>query len=157
MFGPGQDSSAIGQLTLNAVAVVLAAVPLAGVDPEVSTARTWMSQLLPSVEVVTVADVATAGVTSVQPPVDGQDAEAAFCRVWYFDAVPVAGADQERSTCPAVHALVAVRDWGADGAVWAWDSVTSRALASAISRSAATERAARRARRFGGGVHYRRG
>lgn len=119
MFGPGQDSSAIGQLTRNAVAVVLAAVPLAGVEAEVSTARTWMSQLLPSVEVVTVEAVAVAGVVSDHPPLEGQEAEAAFCRVWYFDAVPVAGADQESSTCPAVHAPVADRDRGADGAVWA--------------------------------------
>ena len=143
MLGPPQDSSAIGQLTRKAVAVVLAAAPLAGVEPEVSTARTWMSQLLPSVEVVTVADVEVEGVTSVQPPVEGQEAEAAFCRVWYLEAVPVAGADQERSTCPAVHAPVAVRDCGADGAVWACDSVTSRAVASANSRSAARERATR--------------
>ena len=117
MAVPPRAWSATGQLTRDAVAVVLAAVPLTGVALEVSTARTSMSQEVPSVAVVTVADVAVAGVLSDHPPSAGHDAEDAFCRVWYLEAVPVAGAVHVRSTCPAVQAAAAVKVCGADGVV----------------------------------------
>ena len=78
-----------------------------------------MSYVLPSVAVVTVAEVAVAGTVSVHPPVEGHDAEDALCLIWYLDAVPVVGAVHVRSTCPAVHAVVAARVCGAEGAVWA--------------------------------------
>ena len=81
MAEPPRAWKAIGQLTLEAVAVVLAAVPLTGVALDVSTARTSMSQVAPSVAVVTVAEVEVAGVTSVHPPPAGHDAEDALCRV----------------------------------------------------------------------------
>ena len=70
-----------GHPTRDPVPVVDAAVPLTGVALDVSTARTSMSQLAPSREVVSVAVVAVAGELSVQPPPDGHDAVPSLCRV----------------------------------------------------------------------------
>lgn len=106
---------------------MVAAVPLTGEAPEVSTARTSMSNVLPSVAVVMLVEVAVAGVMSDHPPLAGQDADDALCRDWYLDAVPVAGAVHVRSTWPAVHAAAAVRDCGAEGADWARVSGAERA------------------------------
>lgn len=81
MADPPRAWRATGQLTRDAEAVVLAAVPFTGVALDVSTARTSISQVVPSVAVVTVAEVAVAGATSVHPPSAGHDAEDALCRV----------------------------------------------------------------------------